>query len=106
MARSGDGEGPEDVHAGMGSGPLLVGLSPGDMWEAGPHLVPAESTKYSSCGSRTTLTWKRSRQQCPLITHTCTLTLPTGLRPHFYCSYRPPSFFPHSEWSSLPLTSV
>lgn len=24
MARSGDGEGPEDVHAGMGTGPLLV----------------------------------------------------------------------------------
>lgn len=94
MARSGDGEGPKDVHAGMGSGPLLVGLSPGDMWEAGPHLVPAESTKYSSCGFRTALTWKRSRQQCPLITHTCTLTLPTGAPPPFLLLLQTSLIFP------------
>lgn len=54
-ARSGNGEAVRDVHMGTGSGPLMGGLSPGDTWETGPHLVPpAESTKYGSCGFRTT----------------------------------------------------
>lgn len=75
----------------------------GDFNQSLSYLYRSSKLKISKETSELKYSIDRSRQQCPLITHTCTLTLPTGAPPPFLLLLQTSLIFP-TFWMELTST--